>query len=522
MSPYRSPLGAAGRDGFAQLVHAEWTKLRTVRGWTACLALAGLLVVGLGLLFASGSHASCMEGGKEVVCPPPPLGPGGEAVRDRFYFAHRPLRGDGQITVRVTSMTGQIRLPDSTPGIRNVAAGTVPWAKAGLMVKAGVRQGASYAAVMVTAEHGVRMQHDFTEDVAGRPGKVSPSAPRWLRLTRAGETITGEESADGRTWTKVGTARLAGLPDEVRIGLFAASPGDVRVSANTIGGFNVASRFAEVTATMDGLSMRGTGTAGAFARDDIGVHYEADGVTPHHPGGLQQAGGTYKITGVGDVSPLTEGPAVENTLVGVMFALIAAIVVGVLFVTAEYRRGLIRTSLLASPRRGRVLAAKAVVLLAATFAVSLAAAGVTVAVGLRVLAGNGVQVSPVPVLTGLRVVAGVAGVLAVTAVLALAFGALLRRSAMAVIAAVVAVVVPYVLATASVLPEQAADWLLRLTPAAGFAVQQSKPEYPQVLDFYAPSNGYYPLPWWAGFAVSCAWAGLALVLAVRRLNRADA
>ena len=27
------PAPQAGRDGFAQLVRAEWTKLRTVRGW---------------------------------------------------------------------------------------------------------------------------------------------------------------------------------------------------------------------------------------------------------------------------------------------------------------------------------------------------------------------------------------------------------------------------------------------------------------------------------------------------------
>ena len=31
-APYRSAQ-PIGRDGFAQLLHAEWTKLRTVRGW---------------------------------------------------------------------------------------------------------------------------------------------------------------------------------------------------------------------------------------------------------------------------------------------------------------------------------------------------------------------------------------------------------------------------------------------------------------------------------------------------------
>ena len=43
-----------------------------------------------------------------------------------------------------------------------------------------------------------------------------------------------------------------------------------------------------------------------------------------------------------------------------------------MFITAEYRRGLIRTTLAASPRRGRVLAAKAIVIGAVTFAAGLA------------------------------------------------------------------------------------------------------------------------------------------------------
>ena len=52
-----------------------------------------------------------------------------------------------------------------------------------------------------------------------------------------------------------------------------------------------------------------------------------------------------------------------------------------MFITAEYRRGLIRTTLAASPRRGRVLAAKAVVIGAVTFAAGLVAAAVAVILG---------------------------------------------------------------------------------------------------------------------------------------------
>lgn len=90
------------------------------------------------------------------------------------------------------------------------------------------------------------------------------------------------------------------------------------------------------------------------------------------------------------------------------------------------------------------------------------------------------------------------------------------------VAALALVLLPHVLATTSLLPVEVSRWLLRVTPAAGFAVQQSIPEYPQVLAFHGPQAGYYPLPPWAGLAVLCCYAALALGLAAVRLNRSDA
>jgi len=63
--------------------------------------------------------------------------------------------------------------------------------------------------------------------------------------------------------------------------------------------------------------------------------------------------------------------------------------VGAMFMTAEYRRRLIRVTLTAAPRRGRVLAAKAVVVGAVTFAAGLASAAIAVVLGQRILRGNG-------------------------------------------------------------------------------------------------------------------------------------
>ena len=68
---------------------------------------------------------------------------------------------------------------------------------------------------------------------------------------------------------------------------------------------------------------------------------------------------------------------------GTFAGLIAVIVVATMFITAEYRRGLIRITLAASPRRGRVLAAKAVVIGSVTFVAGLVAAAAAVIFGAR-------------------------------------------------------------------------------------------------------------------------------------------
>ena len=108
---YRSGL-PAGRDGFGQLLRAEWTKFRTVRGWVIGLVAAALVIVALGLfaVVPAAARASVRAAARPEpawpACHTFPIGPGGEAVTDSFYFVHQPLTGDGSITVRVTSLTG--------------------------------------------------------------------------------------------------------------------------------------------------------------------------------------------------------------------------------------------------------------------------------------------------------------------------------------------------------------------------------------------------------------------------------
>jgi ABC-type transport system involved in multi-copper enzyme maturation permease subunit len=240
-------------------------------------------------------------------------------------------------------------------------------------------------------------------------------------------------------------------------------------------------------------------------------------------GGLEQSASALTITGSGDIAPNAGGvgTGIERVLAGTFGALTVIAVLAVLLMTTEYRRGMIRTSLAASPRRGRVLAAKATVVGGVTFVTGLIGTAVTIAVSLPLLRANGNFVYPVTWLTELRVIVGTAALLAVTSVLALAVGTVLRRSAAAVAAIIVLVVLPYILATAAVLPAGPSQWLLRLTPAAGFAIQQSMPAYPQVNGTYTPAFGFFPLGPWTGLAVLCGYAAVAVGVAAYLLRRRD-
>ena len=60
VTPYR-PGQQTGRDGFAQLLRAEWTKFRTVRGWVIGMIVAALVMLGLGLFVAGANSRSCQS-----------------------------------------------------------------------------------------------------------------------------------------------------------------------------------------------------------------------------------------------------------------------------------------------------------------------------------------------------------------------------------------------------------------------------------------------------------------------------
>ncbi|GGT80209.1 ABC transporter permease subunit [Actinomadura citrea] len=475
-APYRSAVHDGARDGFGRLLVAEWTKLRTVRRWMLALLASVLLTVLVALLAAAGSQSTGHGDG--------PSDPARLEAFDLGHYTYRPLAGDGSVVARVTSQQG---------------GGA--WAKAGLMVRGSTRSGTPYAALVVTPGHGVRLQSGYKE---GGAGGGTGTVPRWLRLTRAGTSVTGYASPDGRDWRRVGSLRLEGLPRTALAGVFVAAPDKVEVR-RMFGGESVSGQPSATRATFDqvavapaqpGAAWRDRGAPGGPAADP-----SLDGRTGSRA--------TMTLKGTGDVGPNAFAHDVtKTTLTGALIGQVAIVTLAVLFVTAEYRRGMLRTTFAAAPRRGRVLAAKAVVAGLASLAAGLAAAFGAVLLAGPVMRSHGLATPSLTNGAVLRAVAGTGALFAVIAVFSLAVAVIVRRGAPAITIVLLLLLVPQIVATG--LPLSAARWLERLTPAAGFAIQQTVDRFDRAID-----------PW-AGLGVLCAYTAVALAAAAWLVERRDA
>jgi ABC-2 type transport system permease protein len=193
---------------------------------------------------------------------------------------------------------------------------------------------------------------------------------------------------------------------------------------------------------------------------------------------------------------------------GLVFSQLTAIALGTLVVTGEYGTGMIRATLSAVPRRGRVLAAKALVLTGVLFV-----AGTVTAV-LGYLGGNwfldregvGLALSDDGVL---RALLGSGLYLAGLGLFALGLGLLVRHTAAALTIGMALVLVIGNLAY--VLPGEWGEWVAKLLPGnAGSQVATAVSFSPVAL---SP---------WTGFAVFAAETAAVLLAGHLVLRRRDA
>jgi hypothetical protein len=125
---------------------------------------------------------------------------------DAFQFVWQPLSGDGEIVARVASVQY-----------------TRAWTKAGVMIRDSLDPGSPHAFMIVSAGKGYAFQRriasgGLSDHTTGGAG----TAPQWVKLTRSGDLLSAFRSADGVTWTLVGS-EIVPMGREVMAGLAVSS-----------------------------------------------------------------------------------------------------------------------------------------------------------------------------------------------------------------------------------------------------------------------------------------------------------
>jgi ABC-2 type transport system permease protein len=195
------------------------------------------------------------------------------------------------------------------------------------------------------------------------------------------------------------------------------------------------------------------------------------------------------------------------SLDGMAFASLVIAVLGVLCIGSEYSSGMIRTSLIAVPKRGRILAAKSLVFAAVTFVVGEATSFAAFFVGQALISGH----APTAALGDpgvARAVTGVGLYLTALALLSVAAGTLLRRPA-AAIACMIAVllVLPGI---AQALPDSWQNPVNEFWPTLAGS---------QLLSVHHAAHTLQP---WPGFGVMCLFVAIVYAIAWTLLDRRDA
>ena len=126
-------------------------------------------------------------------------GSGFDGTNDEMQSAYTTMVGDGEIVIRLLGMSTSLAQM-----------------KAGLMMREDLTEGSRNIFVGVTADEHLVLQYrtssrGFTNVVMGAQIEL----PYWLKLHRAGSIFTAYSSADGLTWTPVGSPIDLGITNDI-------------------------------------------------------------------------------------------------------------------------------------------------------------------------------------------------------------------------------------------------------------------------------------------------------------------
>ena len=172
---------------------------------------------------------------------------------DSFHFMYQPLSGDGQITVRVTSLQN-----------------THVYAKAGLMFRQSLAAGSAHVMLDVLPGGSVEFMSRGTSNGAidYHGGQALPF-PGWLKLIRTGNSFASYTSVDGSVWTHLGSVTVQ-MTETAYVGLPVLSHNVSVLTSATFDSLAVSKSATPPTTTIS-FGLKGVAVAGTTSGTAYGI-----------------------------------------------------------------------------------------------------------------------------------------------------------------------------------------------------------------------------------------------------------
>jgi regulation of enolase protein 1 (concanavalin A-like superfamily) len=187
---------------------------------------------------------------------------------DQFRFVYQQVSGDVDVVARVNSLTQ-----------------ADAWSKAGVMIRSSLAANAAQGSALVSAGMGTEFERRTQTAGSSASTAVSGSAPRWVRLVRAGTQVTAYTSVTGTTWTTIGSDTIA-LGSSAYVGIAVTSHNSTMLTSTDV---------SQVSITASG------GTSSPSANGLPSTQQDGDIGSPAIAGSVSynQGQGAYTITPAG-------------------------------------------------------------------------------------------------------------------------------------------------------------------------------------------------------------------------------
>jgi regulation of enolase protein 1 (concanavalin A-like superfamily) len=139
---------------------------------------------------------------------------------DAFRYVYFPTVGNAQLTAQLTSLQN-----------------TNAWAKAGVMIRATESAGSSNGYMALTPSNGAVFQTRSASGAVTTSVKAAGAVPKWVRITRVGNSISGFVSDNGTAWTLVGTGSVP-MSGTILVGVAVTSHNNTSAAKVVVQGLN--------------------------------------------------------------------------------------------------------------------------------------------------------------------------------------------------------------------------------------------------------------------------------------------